>query len=329
MTDESAVIRSASIGSAAFGDAEVIVSEGDDVQQAIDMAEGGGKLTLQPGTYQMPAGGFEIGSDITIVGETGDPDDVVLKGDSDNHNLDDTNYLNMKDYPEEDITIKNITIDSDFGVDDRDWSTTGLGKHLAVISADNALIENCKFLNGTRDCLDISQSVGVTIKDCLLEAAHTDDVLEINDKSEATGIESFDPRSDDILIEDCEIIGAGRGHVADDGAEGWENGIEIEDCAEDGTIIIRGCTIDESAGIDLDVQGEVDEDVRPDTVICENNDFKSGSEEYYDGGSFTGRIGGCVVFDDENTFKDDDIDNVLTGYRDNISAPNWGIDNCD
>jgi len=307
----------------------ISVDPSDNLQTEIDDANAGDTLIFEAGTYELPAGGIELGSNITLEGVTGDPDDVVLVGNS-THDVSDTNYLNVKNPPEYGITLKHFTLDSGFDYDDRDWSSVGIGTHLAVISADNTLIDNCKFLNGTRDCLDISQSVNVTVRGCVLEDAFTDDVLEINDTSEATGMRSLDPRSNHILIEDCEIRRAGWARLQEGDPVDWAAGIEIEDTARYGTITIRGCIFEENTNVDLDVQGEVGtRNVRPHTIVCENNDFGSGSDEYHDGNGFAGTIGNCLSFDDDNKFVDDNIDNVLTGYRNNISAPNWGIENCD
>lgn len=303
----------------------ISVSPGDDLQEKINEAEGGGGLVLEAGTYKLPANGIEIGSHITIEGATGHPDDVVLIGDPDNHSISETNYLNVKKPPEDQITIRGLTVDSGFEYDTRTWNH-GISTHLAVISADNTLIENCKFKNGLRDCLDITQSVNLTVRDCVLEDSFTDDVLEINDTSEPTGINTKDGRSDNILIENCEIRRAGYARLLDDAPEHWCNGIEIEGAAEEGEITIKDCTIEESLGLDLDVQSEGGID--PYKITCINNSFNTGANELYESGVFEGTPGKCLYFNDGNTFKDGDIDNVLTGHRTNIRAPAWGIENC-
>jgi len=319
-------LRNATIRSLSTGANDVTATPDSDLQPLIDEAEGGGTLTLEAGTYQLPPNGIKIGSNIDIIGETDNPDEVLLVGDPEEHNVSETNYLNVKNYPEENITLKNFTLDSGFGYDDRDWVDVGIGVHLAVISADNSVVENCKFLNGTRDCLDISQSKDLVVRECVLEDAHTDDVLEINDTDEATGVPSTNPRSNNILIDSCEIRRAGFGRLLDGDPQSYCRGIEIEGVWEDGLITIKDCIIEESVGVDLGIAPE--DGIGAGSVDCLGNDFKTGRDELHEGGSFRNAQTGCVFFDEHNTFKDDDIDNVITGYRDNIRAPNWGIDNC-
>ena len=303
---------------------EITVSDDADLQERIDSADYGDTLVLEQGTHDLPEGGIEIGSYLTIEGETDDPEDVILSGD-DGHDVGNTNYLNVKSYPVHGITLRGITVDSGFRQDSRDWDDVGLGgTDLAVISADNSLVENCRFLHGTGDCLDISQSQNLTIRDCLIEKCYGDDALEINDTTEPVGVPTTDPRSDNIRLENCTIREAGMGWYLDGDGRHWCNGIEIEGAAESGTIVIEDCLIEDSVGLDFDLQSE--EGIDPYRVQCYNNNFATANDDYISA-SFEGTPGEELFFDDDNTFVDDDIDNVLTGHRENVHAPAWGIEN--
>ena len=111
--------------------AEIIVHPGEYIQAAVDNGGNGSVIILEPGTYNqnVTIDGFVNDlHDITIKSSTGNPDDVIIQGNSEDYNLIDLYYAGP-------IYVEGITFKSN----------TDIGTEI-IGEQSSTTIKNCKFV---------------------------------------------------------------------------------------------------------------------------------------------------------------------------------------